>query len=113
MPENASPPEWIAVATLDDLWEGEMTDVRVGDEHILLVHFSGGDIRAYQGYCPHQKPRSRTGNWRAASSPVPRIRGSSIYLTGEGVNPRSCRLDRYEVKIEDGAISVSLRQGSR
>jgi len=55
MPENAATLEWIAVATLDDLWEGEMTDVQVGDELILLVHLTDGDIRAYQGHCPHQK----------------------------------------------------------
>jgi hypothetical protein len=55
MPENVATLEWIAVATLDDFWEGEVTDVQVGDELILLVHLNGGDIRAYQGHCPHQK----------------------------------------------------------
>ena len=55
MPEDPATLEWIEVATLDDLWEGEVTDVQVGDEIILLVHLAGGEIRAYQGYCPHQK----------------------------------------------------------
>ena len=32
--------------------------------------------------------------------------------TGEGVNPKSCRLDRYDVKIEDTAIPVDS-SGSR
>ncbi len=32
MPESASAAEWVAVAAVDDLWEGEMIDVQVGDE---------------------------------------------------------------------------------
>ena len=102
MPENASPPEWIAVATLDNLWEGEMTDVRVGDELILLVHLSGGDIRAYQGHCPHQKTTLADGKLHGRILTCAAHSWQFDLLTGEGVNPKSCRLDRYEVKIEDG-----------
>jgi len=111
MPENPSRPEWIAVATLDDLWEGEMIDVQVGDAVILLVHLAGGDIRAYQGNCPHQKTPLLDGELEG------RILTCAAHLwqfdlsTGEGVNPKSCRLDRYDVKIEDAAISVCIPHG--
>jgi toluene monooxygenase system ferredoxin subunit len=108
MPEKASFLEWIAVATLDNLWEGEMIDVRVGDELILLVHLPGSEIRAYQGHCPHQKTALADGKLEG------RILTCAAHLwqfdvsTGEGVNPRSCRLERYDVKIEDAAICVRI-----
>lgn len=110
MPEKASTLEWIAVATLGDLWEGEMIDVQVGDELILLVHLAGGDIRAYQGYCPHQKTALADGKLEG------RILTCAAHLwqfdlsTGEGVNPKSCQLDRFDVKIEDAVISVCIRR---
>jgi toluene monooxygenase system ferredoxin subunit len=106
MPENASTPEWIAVATLDDLWEGEMTDVRVGDDLILLVHLPGCDIRAYQGYCPHQKTALADGKMDGCILTCAAHSWQFDLSTGEGVNPTSCRLDRYDIKIEDAAISV-------
>ena len=108
MPEGASSAQWISVATLDDLWEGEMIDVQVGDELILLVNLTGGDIRAYQGYCPHQKTTLADGKLEG------RILTCAAHLwqfdlsTGEGVNPKSCQLHRYDVKIEDAAISVCM-----
>jgi nitrite reductase/ring-hydroxylating ferredoxin subunit len=73
--------QWIPVATLGDLWEGDITDVQVGDELILLVHLAGGKIRAYQGYCPHQKRRSSLmENSTATFLPVQPTYGSSICL---------------------------------
>ena len=110
---NASAPEWIAVATLDDLWEGEMTDVRVGDDLILLVHLSGGDIRAYQGHCPHQKTSLADGKLEGRILTCSAHSWQFDLSTGEGVNPRSCRLDRYDVKVEEAAISVCVTRARR
>ncbi len=47
--------KWVEVATLDDLWEGEMLEVKVDGEAVLLVHRPGRKIIAYQGICPHQE----------------------------------------------------------
>ena len=113
MLENATTVRWIAVASLDELWEGEMTSVRVGDEPILLVHLSGGDIRAYQGYCPHQKTTLAYGKLDGHILTCAAHLWQFNLLTGEGVNPKSCRLNCYQVKIEDATISVGMRQGSR
>lgn len=38
---------WTPVATLDDLWEGEVAEFEVGDRPILLAHLRSGEIRAY------------------------------------------------------------------
>jgi toluene monooxygenase system ferredoxin subunit len=113
MPENASTAEWIAIASLDDLWEGEMTDVRVGNDLILLVHLSGGDIRAYQGYCPHQKTALADGTMDRCILTCAAHSWQFDLSTGEGVNPKSCRLDRYVLKIEGAGISVCIPQSRR
>ena len=108
MPENAATLEWVAVATLDDLWEGEITDVQVGDELILLVHLGSGDIRAYQGYCPHQRTPLAEGRFDG------RILTCAAHLwqfnlcTGEGVNPKGCQLYRYQAKLLDATIFVGI-----
>jgi toluene monooxygenase system ferredoxin subunit len=113
MPENATTMEWIAVATLDGLWEGEMMDVRVRDELILLVHLSGGDICAFQGYCPHQKTTLADGKLDGHILTCGAHLWQFNLLTGEGVNPTGCQLHRYQVKVEDATISVGMHQGSR
>ena len=108
MPDNAATMEWIAVANLDDLWEGEMTDVRVGDELILLVHLSGGDIRAYEGHCPHQKTTLADGKLNGHILTCAAHLWQFNLLTGEGVNPKCSQLHRYQVKVEDFTISVRI-----
>jgi toluene monooxygenase system ferredoxin subunit len=112
MAENACTPEWISVATLNELWEGEMIAVQVGDESILLVHLPGGDIRAYQGYCPHQRTTLVDGNLEGRILTCAAHSWQFDLSTGQGVNPKSCQLDSYDVKIDDPAIFVRIRQSS-
>ena len=113
MPENAATLEWIAVTTLDDLWENDMTDVQVGEERILLVHLTGGDIRAYQGYCPHQKTALADGELDGHILTCAAHLWQFNLLTGEGVNPKDRQLYRYQVKVEQATISVGIPLGSR
>ncbi len=108
MPENAATLEWIAVATLDELWEGEVTDVQVGDELILLVHLNGGDIRAYQGYCPHQKTALADGKLDGPILTCAAHLWQFNLFTGEGVNPKGCQLYRYQSRVQDSTIFVGM-----
>ena len=108
MPENAATLEWVPVATLDDLWEGEITDVQVGDNLILLVHLNRGDIRAYQGYCPHQKTALADGKLDGHILTCAAHLWQFNLFTGEGVNPKGCQLYRYQAKIQDAIIFVGI-----
>lgn len=108
MPENVATLEWIAVATLDDLWEGEVTDVQVGDELILLVHLNGGEICAYQGRCPHQKTALAEGKLDMHILTCAAHSWQFNLSTGEGVNPKDCHLYRYPLKVQDGTLSVGI-----
>lgn len=108
MPENAAALEWTAVATLDDLWEGEMTEAHVGDDVILLAHLNGGEIRAYQGHCPHQKTALADGKLDGHILTCAAHLWQFNLLTGEGVNPKGCQLCRYQAKIQDATIFVGI-----
>ena len=108
MPENAATLEWIAVATLNELWEGQVTDVQVGNELILLVHLNGGDIRAYQGYCPHQKTALADGKLDGHILTCAAHLWQFNLFTGEGVNPKGCQLCRYQSRVQDSTIFVGM-----
>jgi toluene monooxygenase system ferredoxin subunit len=113
MPQDATTLQWIPVATLGDLWEGDMTDVQVGDELILLVHLAGTNVRAYQGYCPHQKTILADGKLDGNILTCAAHFWQFDLSTGEGVNPKRCQLNRYPVKVEDSTICVGIPQHSR
>ncbi len=58
---------WEDAADLGELWEGAVLDVEVAGEHVLLVRLPGGEVRAYQGLCPHQKMLLADGDFDADS----------------------------------------------
>jgi toluene monooxygenase system ferredoxin subunit len=90
-----------------------LTDVQVGDELVLLVHLPGGNIRAYQGYCPHQKTPLAQGKLEGRVLTCAAHSWQFDLSTGQGVNPKSCQLDYYDLKIEDAVILVRILQGSK
>jgi toluene monooxygenase system ferredoxin subunit len=104
---------WIAVATLDDLWEGEMLEIEVDREKVLLAHLPGGDIVAYQGICPHQEYPLVDGELDEETE-VLTCSGHHWQFdirTGQGVNPAECTLYRYKVKVEGTTIFVGYAEG--
>jgi len=108
MPTCAASLEWVAVDTLDNLWEGEMTDVQVGDEHVLVVRLAGNDVRVYQGHCPHQKMLLADGKLDGNILTCAAHLWQFNVSTGQGVNPESCQLHRYQSKIQDSTIFVAM-----
>src|SRR5262245_56055288 len=108
MAEDATTLAWFEVATLDNLWEGEAIDVRVGDELILLVHLTGGEIRAYQGHCPQQRTTLADGQLDGHILTCAAHLWQFNLSTGQGVNPQGCQLYRYQVKVEDETICVGI-----
>jgi len=108
MPAYPATLEWIAVANLDDLWEGEMTDVQVDDEHILVVRLDGDDIRVYQGHCPHQMIPLANGKLDGHILTCVAHLWQFNLATGKGVNPEGCHLYRYQCKVQDKTIFVGM-----
>lgn len=106
--------KWVEVAMLDDLWEGEILDVEVDGEEVLLIHLPGEQIVAYQGICPHQETSLVDGEYDEETEVL--TCGAHHWQFdvkgGEGVNPTGCNLYRYEVKVDDDEkIHVGYPEG--
>jgi|SRR5579859_7015614 len=102
--------EWIEVATLDDLWGGDMLGVEVEGEQILLVYPDGGAIRAYKGLCPHQQALLADGDLEKNILTCYGHNWQFDVTTGQGINPQNSRLYGYEVKLEGKGIYVGMPQ---
>ncbi len=99
---------WVPVAELDELWEGEMMEVTVDEQPVLLVHCPGGQLAAYQGTCPHQQRPLSTASFDGATITCAAHRWQFQAATGKGINPASCQLYTYQVRLEEGQIFIGV-----
>jgi toluene monooxygenase system ferredoxin subunit len=99
---------WAVALLLDELWEGEMVGVRLGDADVLLVNLGKDGVHAYDNRCPHAQSRLSEGRLSTATLQCAAHLWEFDIRTGAGVNPRSCRLRRYPVRIDDGVVMVQI-----
>ena len=96
--------------TLDDLWEGEMKEVTVDGTRVLVVHAEGGHIGAFAASCPHQEypliDGLLEGNVLTCSAHLWQFDA----VTGAGINPSECALQRFAIKVEGEEILVDTGQ---
>ncbi|TAM54307.1 MAG: 2Fe-2S ferredoxin [Paraburkholderia sp.] len=97
------------VCTLDDVWEGEMTEVEVDGHVIVLVRPEGGEPRAFQGICPHQDIPLAEGKFDGRVLMCRAHQWTFDASTGKGINPGDCRLAEYAVKVEGDDVLVSVQ----
>ena len=95
------------IATLDELWDGEMMAVEIDALVVLLVNVDGC-IYAYADSCPHLGTRLSQGSlgrnvltcsthgWQFAAN------------TGRGINPKTACLESFAVKVENGDIFIDV-----
>ncbi|OBH60021.1 Rieske 2Fe-2S domain-containing protein [Mycobacterium sp. E2479] len=102
---------WTPVATLDDLWEGEVAEFQVGGRSILLAHLRSGEIRAYDGLCPHAGFPLADGDVDGDILTCSAHSWEFDLATGAGVNPADCRLHTHPVRLDGDQIAVSLTEG--
>lgn len=93
---------------LDDLWEGEMTEVDVGEHVVLLVRIDGGDVRAFQGRCPHQDIPLSEGTFDGRVVMCRAHQWTFDADSGQGINPGNCRLAAYPVRIDGDDVLVEV-----
>ena len=96
------------VGTVDDLWEGEMLEVELGDHVILLVWPEAGALRAFQGMCPHQDIALAEGKFDGKVLMCRAHQWTFDVSTGAGINPGNCRLAEYPVKVDGEDILVAV-----
>ena len=101
---------FVNAASTDDLWEGDVLDVEVDGEQVLLAHLDGGTIKAYQGMCPHQEVLLADGDWDPDTGVLvcPGHRWEFDLTTGRGLNPAGCRLYEFDVQVVADEILVGI-----
>jgi toluene monooxygenase system ferredoxin subunit len=102
---------WTFAISLDDLWEGEMVGVRLGETAVLLVNLGAEGVRAFENRCPHAGSLLSEGTLRAGALQCSTHLWEFDARTGAGINPRNCRLRSFPVRIENGAVLVRLDSG--
>ena len=95
------------VASLDDLWSGEMMGLDVGGNNILLVNVDDY-IYAYADTCPHQKSRLSEGSLIGKTLRCARHHWQFDVCTGHGINPQNACLKVFPVSIESRDILLDL-----
>lgn len=96
------------ICALDDLWEGEMASFNIDGQEILVVRPDGGEVKAFQGICPHQKIPLSEGKFDGKTVICRAHLWQFDALTGKSINPAGCELAEYPVKIEDEQVLVSV-----
>lgn len=94
--------------TLDEVWEGEMHEADVGGQVVLLVGLQGGEVRAFQGMCPHQDIPLCEGRFDGRVLMCRAHQWTFDARTGAGINPGDCRLAEYPVKVEGDDVLVDV-----
>jgi toluene monooxygenase system ferredoxin subunit len=103
---------WEDAADLGELWEGDVLDVEVAGEHVLLVRLPGGEVRAYQGLCPHQKMLLADGDFDADSGVLVCMGHLWEFdlRAGVSINPAGCPLYTYSVEVAGDRVKVGIPQ---
>lgn len=94
--------------TLDEVWEGEMAEVEVGEHLVLLVGVEGGEVRAFQAVCPHQDIPLCEGKFDGRVLMCRAHQWTFDARTGLGINPGDCKLAQYPVKLDGEDVLVDV-----
>lgn len=96
---------WRALMSAEDLWEGELAGVQLGDRNIVLVNV-GGEIRAYEDRCPHLGFQLSEGDLDGRILTCANHQWEFDALTGTGTNPGNCQLTVFGIRVRDGQIEI-------
>jgi toluene monooxygenase system ferredoxin subunit len=96
---------WNRVATLDDLWDGEMLGIRIGDRDVLLCNL-GGEVFAYEDRCPHLANPLSAGHLHEGVLTCAAHEWVFDLRTGAGVNPSLAKLINLPVQLDGDWILV-------
>lgn len=97
---------WEKACELEDLWEGDMSSFEVAGVEVLFVWPEGGELKAFQGICPHQDFPLVDGKFDGKTVVCKIHNWVFDAKNGKGVNPHDCELAEYPVRIEDGVVYV-------
>jgi toluene monooxygenase system ferredoxin subunit len=100
---------FLKIATLDDVWSGEMIGVTIEGISVLLINV-GGSLHAYIDACPHQKTPLSRGSLRGGVLSCATHEWQFDAQTGCGINPLNACLEPLPLKIQGDDILLELEQ---
>jgi nitrite reductase/ring-hydroxylating ferredoxin subunit len=104
---------FVELVEADALWDGEMEAFDVGSDEVLLLKVNG-EIRAYDGSCPHQGASLVEGELESGVLTCAVHEWQFDALSGESVNPKGICLRRHDVRVtSQGMVEVRLRAANR
>ena len=110
---SATATGFVPLIESDALWDGAMESFDVGDDEVLLLKVDG-EIRAYDGICPHQSVSLVEGELEAGVLTCRAHEWQFDALHGNSINPKGSCLLRHDVRTTgDGMVEVRLRSKNR
>ena len=95
------------IATLADLWDGDMTAVVVDGRRVVVIRLDGA-VHAYEDRCAHLGVALSEGVLDGGVLTCRAHHWQYDVRSGRGVNPASACLKRFAVKVEQGRIFVDV-----
>ena len=99
--------EYVPVLSVVELLPGQAAEVTVGDKAVALFNV-GGTFHAITNLCPHRGGPLGQGFVEGSQVSCPWHNYTFDVTTGENVVSPDLRVERYEVKVEDGRIFVKV-----
>lgn len=94
------------VCAAADLGDGDMAAFFVEGVEVLVVRDRDGAVRAMDGICPHEDFPLVHGDFDGSVLTCANHLWCFDATTGRGINPPTCQLEQYAVKVDGEAILV-------
>ena len=94
------------VCSADDIDVEDMAAFFLDGWEVLVVRDRNGDLHAMDGTCPHEDFPLVHGALDGTVLVCANHMWSFDMTTGRGINPPSCKLSKYAIKIEEGDVFV-------
>lgn len=90
----------------DTIFEGGMRLV-IADSHVIILAWPlGGEIKAFQGVCPHTNAPLDEADFDGETLTCPLHAWTWNLNTGAPIHPQESPLAEYPVKVEEGVVYI-------
>jgi nitrite reductase/ring-hydroxylating ferredoxin subunit len=102
--------DFVPVARVEDIPQGTVQPVRVGDEEIALAHCGDGFF-AVQGHCIHLQGPLGHGELEGCVLTCPWHGWQYDVRTGQNEFDLAIQLQTYDVQVDNGEVRVRVPRG--
>ncbi|HEY9792854.1 MAG TPA: Rieske 2Fe-2S domain-containing protein [Candidatus Obscuribacterales bacterium] len=95
------------IANRDDVWQGELKAISVGDTTVVLTNLDGR-ICAYEDRCPHKGVPLSHGKLEGETLTCAAHHWQFDVCSGKGVNPCTSQLKKFPVKVAGDDVLIDL-----